>query len=128
MVHAFCEVNNEIPDAKLLLVGPYETDLDPIRKNHKKIINTNPNIITTGFQADIRPYLVLSDTFVFPSYREGFPNVVLQAAAMEVPCIVSDINGCNEIIREGETGALVPPKQIQPLIEKMMLFYQQKNR
>ena len=127
LVHAFCEVQNEIPGAKLLLVGPYETDLDPLEKITQKRINTNPNIITTGFQADIRPYLVLSDTFVFPSYREGFPNVVLQAIAMEVPCIVSDINGCNEIIREGETGAIVPPKQPQPLVDKMVLFYHEKN-
>ena len=127
LVHAFCEVQNEIPEAKLLLVGPYETDLDPLEKITQKRINTNPNIITTGFQADIRPYLVLSDTFVFPSYREGFPNVVLQAIAMEVPCIVSDINGCNEIIREGETGAIVPPKQTQPLVDKMVLFYHEKK-
>lgn len=127
LVHAFCEVQNEIPGAKLLLVGPYETDLDPLEKITQKRINTNPNIITTGFQADIRPYLVLSDTFVFPSYREGFPNVVLQAIAMEVPCIVSDINGCNEIIREGETGAIIPPKQTQPLIDKMVLFYHEKK-
>ena len=127
LVHAFCEVQNEIPDAKLLLVGPYETDLDPLEKITQKRINTNPNIITTGFQADIRPYLVLSDTFVFPSYREGFPNVVLQAIAMEVPCIVSDINGCNEIIREGETGAIIPPKQTQPLVDKMVLFYHEKK-
>lgn len=127
LVHAFCEVQDEIPDAKLLLVGPYETDLDPLEKITQKRINTNPNIITIGFQADIRPYLVLSDTFVFPSYREGFPNVVLQAIAMEVPCIVSDINGCNEIIREGETGAIVPPKQTQPLVDKMVLFYHEKN-
>ena len=127
LVHAFCEVQNEIPDAKLLLVGPYETDLDPLEKITQKRINTNPNIITTGFQADIRPYLVLSDTFVFPSYREGFPNVVLQAIAMEVPCIVSDINGCNEIIREGETGAIIPPKQTQSLVDKMVFFYQEKK-
>lgn len=127
LVHAFCEVQDEIPDAKLLLVGPYETDLDPLEKITQKRINTNPNIMTTGFQADIRPYLVLSDTFVFPSYREGFPNVVLQAIAMEVPCIVSDINGCNEIIREGETGAIIPPKQTQPLIDKMVLFYHEKK-
>lgn len=127
LVSAFSTVNKEIPVAKLLLVGSYESNLDPLNHETKHIINTHPNILTTGFQADIRPYLALSNTFVFPSYREGFPNVVLQAAAMEVPCIVSNINGCNEIIQEGVNGALVPPKQIQPLIEKMMLFFQQKE-
>ena len=120
-------MNKEIPVAKLLLVGSYESNLDPLNHETKHIINTHPKILTTGFQTDIRPFLALSNTFVFPSYREGFPNVVLQAAAMEVPCIVSNINGCNEIIQEGVNGALVPPKQIQPLIEKMMLFFQQKE-
>ena len=127
LVNAFCEVNKAISSTKLLLVGPYESALDPLRNQTQKIINTHPNIITTGFQADIRPYLAFSNVFVFPSYREGFPNVVLQAAAMEVPCIVSNINGCNEIIQEGVNGALVPPKQVQPLIEKMILFFEQQT-
>ena len=127
LVNAFCEVNKAIPSSKLLLVGPYESDLDKLSNQTQKIINTHTNIITTGFQADIRPYLAASNVFVFPSYREGFPNVVLQAVAMEVPCIVSDINGCNEIIQDGESGALVPPKQVQPLIEKMKNFFHQSQ-
>ncbi|MEL0301629.1 MAG: glycosyltransferase, partial [Flavobacteriaceae bacterium] len=65
----------------------------------------------------------MAQAFVFPSYREGFPNVILQAGAMRVPCIVSDINGCNEIIENEVNGLVVPPKQIQPLVEKMELLY-----
>ena len=72
-----------------------------------------------GYQNDIRPYLAVSDCFVFPSYREGFPNVVLQAAAMEVPCIVSNINGCNEIIQDQKNGWWVPPKSVTPLAQTM---------
>ena len=128
LVNAFCVVHKEIPTSKLLLVGRYESELDPLQPATQKIIDTHPNIITTGFQADIRPYLALSDVFVFPSYREGFPNVVLQAVAMEVPCIVSNINGCNEIIQDEESGALVPPKQVQPLIEKMKNFFHQREQ
>ena len=127
LVHAFCEVQKEIPTSKLLLVGPYESELDPLQPTTQKIIDTHTNIITTGFQADIRPYLALSDVFVLPSYREGFPNVVLQAVAMEVPCIVSNINGCNEIIQDEQSGALVPPKQVHPLIEKMKNFFHQRE-
>ena len=127
LVSAFHSVHEKLPSSKLLLVGPFESDLDPLQPTMQKIIHTHPNIITTGFQVDIRPYLALSDVFVFPSYREGFPNVVLQAVAMEVPCIVSNINGCNEIIQEKESGAIVPPKQVQPLIEKMKNFFHQKE-
>lgn len=128
LISAFCVVQKEIPIAKLLLVGPYESDLDPLNAQTQNIINTHPNILTIGYQADIRPYLALSNVFVFPSYREGFPNVVLQAAAMEVPCIVSDINGCNEIIQEQVNGGIVPPKQVSPLVEKMKYFYTHPDR
>ena len=127
LVAAFTTVQKNIPTAKLLLVGPYESDLDPLQPTTQHTIETHPNIISTGFQRDVRPYLALSNVFVFPSYREGFPNVVLQAAAMEVPCIVSDINGCNEIIETGESGAVVPPKQVTPLVQAMQAFYQNKN-
>lgn len=127
LVAAFTTVHKNIPTAKLLLVGPYESDLDPLQPTTQHTIETHPNIITTGFQTDVRPYFSISDIFVFPSYREGFPNVVLQAVAMEVPCIVSDINGCNEIIQDEVSGAIVPPKQVTPLVKAMQAFYQNKN-
>ena len=67
----------------------------------------------------MRPWLIASDVFVFPSYREGFPNVVLQASCLEVPSIVSDINGCNEIIQNGKTGIVVKPRDENGLCEAM---------
>jgi len=73
------------------------------------------HIITTGYQVDVRGYFALSDALVFPSYREGFPNVVLQAGAMELPAIVSDINGCNEIIESSMNGYIVPVKDTKVL-------------
>ena len=66
--------------------------------------------VTTGFQADVRPYFAISNALAFPSYREGFPNVVMQAGAMKLPSIVSDINGCNEII-ENNINTLVELKR-----------------
>ena len=57
---------------------------------------------------------------VFPSYREGFPNVVLEAGAMRLNTIVSDVNGCNEIITNGENGWIVPPKNVVQLKERMV--------
>src|SRR5690606_37837734 len=88
-------VSSKVP--KLLLVGPLESDLDPLKEETLKEITTNPNIISVGFQKDVRPYFAIANALVFPSYREGFPNVVMQAGAMGLPSIVSNINGCNEI-------------------------------
>ncbi len=110
LVQAFTGVLEKEPHAWLFLVGPFEDHLDPVSEETRERIRTNPRIVTTGFQKDIRPFLAACDVFVFPSYREGFPNVVLQAACMELPCIVSDINGCNEIITDGESGKIVPAK------------------
>jgi len=111
----------------LLLVGPFERELDPLLPETEREIENNPNIITTGFQPDVRPYLAISDVFVFPSYREGFPNVVMQAGAMGLPCIVTDINGCNEIIEEGVNGLIIPAKDKESLKEKMLLLLNNRN-
>ncbi len=104
---------------KLLLVGNYEHQLDPLHQSTLDAIYENPNIIAVGYQEDIRPFLAVSDVFVFPSYREGFPNVVLQAGAMGLPCIVTDINGSNEIIVEGINGTIIPPKNANALENAM---------
>jgi glycosyltransferase involved in cell wall biosynthesis len=104
---------------KLVLVGPFESDLDPLAIETLKEIEINKNIVSVGFQKDIRPYLSISDCLVFPSYREGFPNVVLQAGAMGLPSIVTNINGCNEIIIEGQNGMIIPVKNSEMLYVAM---------
>lgn len=121
LVEAFSKL--QYPNAKLLLVGPLETDLDPLKDETINEIDSNENIISVGFQKDVRPYFAISNALVFPSYREGFPNVVMQAGAMELPCIVSNINGCNEIVVEGENGTIIPVKNIEAIqiaMQKMM--------
>lgn len=128
LVVAFEQLSSKLPKTKLLLVGSQETTLDPLAKSTMNAIDQNPRIISTGYQQDVRPFLKSAQVFVFPSYREGFPNVVLQAGAMGVPCIVSDINGCNEIIEDEVNGFLVPPKQIQPLVEKMQFLYKDAEK
>ena len=124
LVAAFQQLISKLPKAKLLLVGTQEPTLDPLAKSTINAIDQNPRIISTGYQQDVRPFLKIAQVFVFPSYREGFPNVVLQAGAMGVPCIVSNINGCNEIIEDEVNGFVVPPKQIQPLVKKMQSLYE----
>lgn len=100
---------------KLLLVGPLESELDPLKEETLQEINNNQNIIAVGFQKDVRPYFAIANALVFPSYREGFPNVVMQAGAMALPSIVSNINGCNEIIIEGQNGTIIPVKDAEAI-------------
>ena len=128
LVAAFEQLANKIPNAKLLLVGPQEPTLDPLKQVTIASIEKNPKIVSTAYQQDVRPFLKMAEVFVFPSYREGFPNVVLQAGAMGIPCIVSDINGCNEIIENEVNGLIVPPKSIQPLSEKMYSLYKDPEK
>lgn len=123
LLAAFKEIQNsklKTKDSKLLLVGFFEQDLDPLLPETLQEIEQTPNIITTGFQQDVRPYFAISNALVFPSYREGFPNVVMQAGAMGLPSIVTDINGCNEIIVEGENGVIIPPKNSKALSDAML--------
>ena len=130
LIKAFSElqtVENKPTGIKLLLVGGLENDLDPLNPETLAEINQNKDIISVGFQQDVRSFFVIADALVFPSYREGFPNVVMQAGAMGLPSIVSDINGCNEIIVEGENGLIIPPKNVEKLKEKMLTLAKDKN-
>ncbi|MDM1139253.1 glycosyltransferase family 4 protein [Empedobacter sp. R132-2] len=119
--------NSQSRIPKLLLVGPLETELDPLKEKTLKEIENNKNIISVGFQKDVRPYFAISNALVFPSYREGFPNVVMQAGAMELPSIVSDINGCNEIIVEGENGTIIPVKNAEAITVAMQKLMEDKD-
>src|SRR5690554_6849833 len=112
--------------SKLLLVGSFESDLDPLLPETLKEIEANPKIISVGYQKDVRPYFAISDVLVFPSYREGFPNVVMQAGAMGLPSTVSNINGCNEIIVEGENGIIFSVKNTEALLRSMQKMKEDK--
>ena len=119
LVRAFSQLNVQYPKTRLLLVGAYEEKLDPLSSETFFEINNNKNIEAVGPQKDVRPWLAASDVFVFPSYREGFPNVVIEAGAMELPSIVTDINGSREIIIEGENGIIIPSKNVNELYKAM---------
>ncbi|GGZ70434.1 glycosyltransferase family 4 protein [Algibacter mikhailovii] len=128
LVEAFCEINKTFNNTKLLLVGAEEKKLDPLLPETTNKIKANSNIIETGWANDVRPYLAISDVLTFPSYREGFPNVVMQACAMELACIVSDINGCNEIIKQGLTGFIIPKKDTNSLYDALVSVLSKKEQ
>ena len=119
MIAAFQKLNDIKMSVKLVLVGAQEDDLDPLQPETLHQINTNPNIIAAGHQNDVRIYFAMADVLVFPSYREGFPNVVMQAGAMGLPCIVTNINGCNEIIEANINGLIIPVKQESAIFDAM---------
>jgi glycosyltransferase involved in cell wall biosynthesis len=119
LVKAFTEINTLNRKTKLLLVGPLETELDPLNAETLKTIEQNQAIIYVGYQPDVRPYFAISNCLVFPSYREGFPNVVMQAGAMNLPVIASNINGCNEIIIQNVNGLLIDVKNPKAIVDAM---------
>jgi glycosyltransferase involved in cell wall biosynthesis len=114
LVEAFHFFQKQFPEDQLWLVGPAE-DHKAIPDALYKSITENASIKMWGYQDDVRPFMMAAHALVFPSYREGFPNVPLQAAAMECPLILSDINGCNELVTNNENGLLVPVKDHKAL-------------
>ena len=127
LVCAFLEIQKSIKDSKLLLVGPYEQELDPLKEETLNHINSNASIHVLGYQKEVRSYFAISDCLVFPSYREGFPNVVLQAGAMGLPSIVTNINGCNEIIMDGKNGIVIPVKDSNALYFAMKKIIEERT-
>jgi glycosyltransferase involved in cell wall biosynthesis len=92
---------------RLLLVGGVDESA-PHAASTEAALRSAERVHAPGFLEDIRPALALADVLVLPSYREGFPNVLLQAGAMELPVIATDVNGSNEIVEPGCNGWLVP--------------------
>lgn len=119
LVGAFERLHKEYPATRLLLVGPEESNLDPLKPETLAKIKENPSIEAVGSQPDVRPWFVAADVLVFPSYREGFPNVVIEAGAMGLPSIVTDINGSREIIIEGRNGTIIPARDEDALYQAM---------
>ena len=128
LVDAFERVHMEHPETRLLLVGTQEPELDPLPDRTQRLIADNDAIIEAGWQDDVRPWFVASDLFTFPSYREGFPNVVIQAGALGIPSVVTDINGSNEVIIEGKNGMIIPTRDTDALYRKMTEALEQRDR
>lgn len=120
-IHELVYALRRLPQAKLLLVGSYD-ETDPVESGDKSFLEQSSQVIKVGWQDDVRPYLMAADALVFPSYREGFPNAPMQAGAMDRACIVTNINGCNEIIKDGLNGKIVQPRNGDALLNAMHWF------
>lgn len=121
LVEAFVKLNEKHPHTRLWLVGTYEEQLDPVTDITRSRIETCGAIKFLGpkYADDLRQMYVEADCFVMPSYREGFPNTVLEAGAMGLPSVVTDINGSREIIMDGVNGLIVPSKDAEALYSAM---------
>ncbi len=121
LVAAFQRLAIENPYVRLFLVGASEENLDPVDPLTVEAIKKESRIVSVGRKSgtDLLAYYAASDCFVFPSYREGFPNTVLEAGAMGLPCIVTDINGSREIISNRFNGLVVPSHDADALYEAM---------
>ncbi len=115
LIESFVILKKEYENLKLLLVGDYEEQLNPIEIENLNIIKTHTDIISVGFQNDIRKFLAITDIFILPSYREGLPNSLIEAGSYGIPLIGTNINGCNEVIIDNETGILVLKKDMASL-------------
>lgn len=122
LVDAFSSVRetSRSRKVKLLLIGPFESTHGVLDDVIRERILQDDDIITPGRFDDVRPYYYLSDVYVFPSYREGFPNSLMEAGAMGLPSIATDINGCNEIVQHGVNGLLIEPKDANALAQAML--------
>jgi len=128
LIKAYEAVYRHNQDISLLLVGSEEPDLDPLPLDIKSSIETNKSIVSVGFQQDVRPYIAVSDVLIFPSYREGFPNVPLQCGAFAKALVLSDINGCNEIVSDESLGILVEVKDEKALQSAMLNLLGNKKK
>ena len=127
LVSAF--LNSKIVNrSKLVLLGSFEQDLNPLSPETIKEIQESPKIIQIDWTDHVSHYLALADVLVHPSHREGFPNVLLEAGAMQVPVICSDIIGNRDLITQQKTGLIFPVKDAAVLKEALEFAFVKREK
>lgn len=120
LVNVFISLQEQFPFLRLMLIGDFEESLDPLPKIILEEIKNNSSIIHVKWTDKVEYYLSLANIFVFPSHREGFPNVLLQAGAMSLPIICSNIMGNIDIVKDNETGLIFKCKNEIELNNKIL--------
>jgi glycosyltransferase involved in cell wall biosynthesis len=128
LLEAFAVILRHAPDAYLLLVGWFDAAEDALKCGVRARIEGHPRIICTGYVVDTAPYYRVMDLMVLPSWREGFPNVVLEAAATGVPVIATQCTGSCDAVVPGVTGLLVPIGSPEAIYEAVLSLFDDPDR
>jgi glycosyltransferase involved in cell wall biosynthesis len=130
LVNAFEKLNKSYHNIELIILGEFENLRleESIDKKYIDKIENNKSIKLMGWQTEVEYFLEICDTLVHPSYREGFPNVLLQAGAMECPIICSDIIGNIDIVDDNKTGLYFANMDIDDLFRKMEFAVNNKQQ
>ncbi|RZO50029.1 MAG: glycosyltransferase family 1 protein [Sandaracinaceae bacterium] len=118
LARAWARIRDAHPHAHLVIVGPFE-DQDPVDDAVREALRSDERAHLVGSSDDPARLYAAMDVVVLPTYREGFPNVPLEAMSMALPVIATRIPGCVDAVEDGVTGILVPPKTVTPLFEAM---------
>lgn len=118
---AFERIQSEFPAVRLILIGPLEAG-DPIGRECLEWLKKQPNVIFTGKIDDVVPYYPLFHVLALPSYREGFPNVPLEAAAMQIPVVGFRSTGVVDAVHDGVTGTLVAQGDVDALTKALIRY------
>ena len=123
LIKAWPQVLSKFPNAKLLLIGNTE-EHEPLPKETVFAIESDNSVYSFDRipKKDVPDFYYCSDLIVLPTYREGFPNVPLEAAAMGLPIVATQVEGCTDAVIDGVTGTLVPPKTIEPLAKAIIHY------
>ena len=129
LIDAFRLLQQERDHIHLLLVGAEEADGGALQEKTREYIGHSKHIhLSNGWQDDVRPWYAAADALVLPSWREGFPNVVIEAGAMELASIVTNINGSREIVANHKNGLVVPAQDAESLYYAMKSFVDRPER
>jgi glycosyltransferase involved in cell wall biosynthesis len=120
LVQAFDLILRAEPSARLLLVGWYDAAEDALDKDLRARILSHPRTVCTGFVSDTAPYYRAMDVLVLPTWREGFPNVVLEAAATGIPVVTTECTGARDSVVPEVTGLLIPPGYPDAICEAVL--------
>lgn len=128
LVNVFADLLKLNAGLRLILVGKYEPDLDPLSDDIIKTIESCKEITHINWADNVEHFMAVAHFFVFPSHREGFPNVVLQSGAMGLPVICSLIEGNVDIVEHGKTGLLFEKGNEAALKKQLEFALANKNQ